>query len=86
MTCNSRRIVSIKSNNIIIVIEELIVVYLFDSLEGEIVWNKYESYWSMSDIGVEFLLINFHIFKKMYTIKWIIIINKWHNITYENIL
>ena len=48
---NSRRIVRIKSNNIIIVIEELIVVYLYDSLDGEIVWNKYElleyeSYWS----------------------------------------
>ena len=56
---NSRRIVRIKSNNIIIVLEELIVLYLYDSLEGEIVWNKYESYWSMSDIGVEFLLINF---------------------------
>ena len=34
---NSRRIVRIKSNNIIIVLEELIVVYLYDSLEGEIV-------------------------------------------------
>ena len=34
---NSRRIVHIKSNNIIIVLEELIVVYLYDSLEREIV-------------------------------------------------
>ena len=34
---NSKRIVRIKSNNIIIVLEELIVVYLYDSLEGEIV-------------------------------------------------
>ena len=34
---NSRRIVRIKSNNIIIVLEELIVVYLYDSLEGDIV-------------------------------------------------
>ena len=56
---NSRRCKRIKSNTIIIVLEELIVVYLYDSLEGDIVWNKYELYWSMSHIGVEFLLLNF---------------------------
>ena len=50
---NSRRIVRIKSNNIIIVLEELIVVYLYDSLEGRL----YEI--NMSHIGVEFLLLNF---------------------------
>ena len=34
---NSRRCKRIKSNTIIIVLEELIVVYLYDSLEGDIV-------------------------------------------------
>ena len=47
---NSRRIVRIKSNNIIIVLEELIVVYLYDSLEGIL----YEI--NMSYIGVWVIL------------------------------